>query len=198
MNKIFLILTAALIVAGCAPKTVYVDKENDHGKVVLSLDYRDFDIAIREMTQSLMVSGRMRKPGGGKYVVTTAKIVNDTTQRIDTRQLMASVEEELLNSGVVDFTSAIGSTGDDMIAESRKLRQSDEFNQGTIMSKGELIGPDLSISGKIFERVVHYDKRTKQVEYYIELIVTDLKTGLRFWQKQVQILKRGGVNVPVW
>ncbi|MBZ0165848.1 MAG: penicillin-binding protein activator LpoB [Candidatus Omnitrophica bacterium] len=198
MNKLLLILVTAVILTGCTPKTVYVDKANDKGKVVLSLDYRDFDIAIREMTQSLLVSGRMRKPGGGKYVVTTAVIVNDTTQRIDTRQLMASVEEELLASGVVDMTSAIGSTGDGMISESRKLRDSDEFDPNTVQEKGQLIGPDLSFSGKIFERVVYYDKRTKQVEYYIELIVTDLKTGLRFWQKQVQILKRGGNKVPMW
>lgn len=198
MNKIFLMLLAAVILAGCTPKTVYVDQANDTGKVVLSLDYRDFDIAIREMTQSLLTEGRIRKPGGGKYVVTTGEIVNDTTQRIDTRQLIASIEEELLSSNVVDFTSAIGTTGDVMINESRQLRDSEEFNQDTVQEKGQLIGPDLSISGKIFERVVYYDKRTKQLEYYVELIVTDLRTGLRFWQKEVRIIKRGGKKVPIW
>ncbi|MCA9402307.1 MAG: penicillin-binding protein activator LpoB, partial [Candidatus Omnitrophica bacterium] len=93
---------------------------------------------------------------------------------------------------------SIGTTGDSMINEARKLRDSDEFDQGTVQAKGQLIGPDLSVSGKIFERVVHYDNRKKQVEYYIELIVTDLRTGLRFWQKQVRILKRGGKKVPIW
>lgn len=85
-----------------------------------------------------------------------------------------------------------------MINEARKLRDSDEFDQGTVQAMGQLIGPDLSVSGKIFERVVHYDNHKKQVEYYIELIVTDLRTGLRFWQKQVRILKRGGKKVPIW
>ena len=124
--------------------------------------------------------------------------VIDTTQLIDTRQLLASIEEELLRSNVVDFTSSIGTTGDSMINEARKLRDSDEFDQGTVQAMGQLIGPDLSVSGKIFERVVHYDNHKKQVEYYIELIVTDLRTGLRFWQKQVRILKRGGKKVPIW
>ena len=198
MKKLMLFLTLTVLIAGCAPKTVYVDPDNDTGKVVLSLDYRDFDIAIREMTQSLLTEGKIRKPGGGKYVVTTGQVVNDTTQRIDTRQLLASIEEELLRSNVVDFTSSIGTTGDSMINEARKLRDSDEFDQGTVQAMGQLIGPDLSVSGKIFERVVHYDNRKKQVEYYIELIVTDLRTGLRFWQKQVRILKRGGKKVPIW
>lgn len=198
MKKILLMIIAAGMLSGCTPKTVYVDPNNDTGKVVLALDYRDFDIAIRDMTQSMLTEGRLRKPGGGKYVVTTGEVVNDTTQRLDTRQLLASIEEELINSNVVDFTSAIGTTGDTMINEARKLRDSDEFDQGTTQQKGQLIGPDLSISGKIFERVLHYDNRKKQVEYYIELIVTDLKTGLRFWQKQVQILKRGGKKVPIW
>ena len=198
MKKLMLFLTLTVLIAGCAPKTVYVDPDNDTGKVVLSLDYRDFDIAIREMTQSLLTEGKIRKPGGGKYVVTTGQVVNDTTQRIDTRQLLASIEEELLRSNVVDFTSSIGTTGDSMINEARKLRDSDEFDQGTVQAMGQLIGPDLSVSGKIFERVGHYDNHKKQVEYYIELIVTDLRTGLRFWQKQVRILKRGGKKVPIW
>jgi hypothetical protein len=62
----------------------------------------------------------------------------------------------------------------------------------------QLIAPELSFSGQIFQRTISYDRKTKQVEYYFELIVTDLKTGLRFWQKQVQILKRGDTKAPIW
>lgn len=199
MKKMMIILSISLLCYGCAAsKTVIIDKNNDKGHPVLSLDYRDFDVAIDEILQSLLASGTLRKSSTSKYVVTTGEIINDTTQRIDTRQLMSSVEETLINSGQINMTSAIGDATDDMLYDSRDLRLIDEFDQTTVMEKGQLIAPELSFSGKIFERVVYYDKKTNQVEYYIQLIVTDLKTGLRFWQKQVQILKRGSNKTPMW
>ena len=198
MKKLLTVAVVIALLSGCAAKTVYIDKENDTGKPVLSLDYRDFDTAIEEIVTSLLDSGVLVKEDGSKYVVVTGEIVNDTTQRIDTRQLMSSVEERLMDSGQVDVTSVIGDASDEMLHESRDLRGSKEFDKDTVMPKGALISPDLSFSGKIFERVVHYDSKRKQVEYYIQLIATDLKTGLRFWQKQVQILKRGGTKTPIW
>lgn len=198
MKKLILILAAAVIAAGCATKTTYINKDNDPGHPVLSLDYRDFDTAIEEIVQSLLDSGTLKKEDGSRYVVTTGEILNDTTQQIDTRQLMSSVEERLVASGQVDMTSAIGSAADDMVDASRALRDSEEFREDTVIPKHQLIAPELSFSGKIFQRTISYDRKTKQVEYYIELIVTDLKTGLRFWQKQVQILKRGDTKAPIW
>lgn len=198
MRTILILAAAVMLITGCATKTTYINKDNDTGEPVLSLDYRDFDTAINEIMTSLLDSGALRKEDGGKYVVVTGEIVNDTTQRIDTRQLMSSVEEQLINSGQVEVTSALGDATDDMLTETRDLRASDEFKQTTLPDKGEMIAPDLSFSGKIFERVVYYDKKTKQVEYYIQLIATNIKTGLRFWQKQVQILKRGGIKTPMW
>ncbi len=198
MKKTIILLSLTLLCTGCASKTVNIDKSNDQGHAVLSLDYRDFDYAIEEMVQSLLSSGKLKKSDGNQYIVTTAQILNDTTQRIDTRQLMSLVEEKMMNSGQVNVTSAIGDATDNMLIESRTLRNSDEFNQETVMGKGEMIAPELSFSGKIFQRIISYDKKTRQVEYYIQLIVTDLKTGLRFWQKQVQILKRGSTKAAIW
>jgi len=198
MNKIIIILAASLIFSGCATKTVNINKSTDKGKAVLSLDYRDFDLAVKETVQSLLDSGTFKKADGNRYVIATGEIVNDTTQRIDTRQLMSSVEEQLIASGQVDMTSVIGDSTDKLLTDSRALRDSDEFNKETVLQKGQLVSPELSFSGKIFERVLSYDKKTNQVEYYIQLIVTDLKTGLRFWQKQIQILKRGSNKAPIW
>ncbi|HQP09858.1 MAG TPA: penicillin-binding protein activator LpoB [Candidatus Omnitrophota bacterium] len=198
MKNIIMILAAALIVSGCATKTTVINKENDPGQPVLSLDYRDFDYAVRELVDSLLSSGALRKDDGSRYIVTTGEIVNDTTQQIDTRQLMSAIEEQLIASGQVDMTSATGEPFDGMLMEVRDLRESDEFKKETLPEKRQLIAPELGFSGQIFQRIISYDKKTNQVEYYIELIVTNLKTGLRFWQKQVQILKRGSTKAPIW
>ncbi len=197
------IVLVSILVAGCAPETVNIDIVHDDGKAVMALDYRDFDQAASGMIQSMFGSGALNKPGGGRYVMATGRIINDTMQRIDTDQLMAKIEEELLNSGQVVMTSAVGGKGapDEMIYEVRDIRDSavgDEFDQDTIAAKGQLIAPELSISGKIFQRNLRYDKNRQQVEYYFQLKITDLTTGLRFWQKESLIAKRGSNKSVSW
>ncbi len=203
MKTKVIITLAGLLLAGCAQETVNIDVVNDEGKPVMALDYRDFNQAASEMIQSMVSSGALKKPGGGRYVMTTARITNDTMQRIDTDQLMAKVEEELMNSGMVVMTSAVGGQGapDKMIYEMRDIRdsaQGDEFEKETIAGEGTLIAPELSISGKILQRNMRYDNNRQQVEYYFQLRVTDLTTGLRFWQKESIIGKRGSNKSVSW
>ena len=192
-----------LFAIGCAPKTTNIDMANDEGKPVLALDYRDFDRAASQLVQSMLNSGALAKKDGGRYVMSTGRILNDTMQRIDTDQLMAKIEEDLLNSGQVVMTSAVGTekSRDDMIYEVRELRDSEtgeEFEKETMAGKGTLIAPDLNISGKILQRNISYDKKTQQIEYYFQLKITDLTTGLRFWQKETVVGKRGSNKTPAW
>ena len=202
-GMLVIITLVGILITGCAPQTVNIDVVHDEGKPVMALDYRDFDQAASEMIQSMVSSGALKKQGGGRYVVTTGRIINDTMQRIDTDQLMAKIEEELFNSGQVVMTSAVGGEGavDEMIYEMRDIRDSadgDEFNKDTVATKGQLIAPELSISGKIFQRNIRYDKKRQQVEYYFQLKITDLTTGLRFWQKETIIGKRGSNKSVAW
>jgi len=198
-----IIALVSLLLAGCAQETENIDIVNDEGKAVMELDYRDFAQAASEMIQSMISSGALKKPGGGRYVMTTGRVTNDTMQRIDTDQLMAKIEEELMNSGQVVMTSAVGGEGapDEMIYEMRDIRDSatgDEFKQETLAGKKTLIAPELSIAGKILQRNIRYDRNRQQVEYYFQLMVTDLTTGLRFWQKESIIGKRGSNRSVAW
>jgi len=203
MRTKIIITLVGLFLAGCAAETVNIDVVNDEGKAVMELDYRDFAQAASEMIQSMISSGVLKKPGGGRYVMTTGRVTNDTMQRIDTDQLMAKIEEELLNSGQVVMTSAVGGGGapDEMIYEMRDIRDSatgDEFKQETLAGKKTLIAPELSIAGKILQRNIRYDRGRQQVEYYFQLMITDLTTGLRFWQKESIIGKRGSNRSVAW
>ena len=206
MNKKILnslVAAVCIFIAGCGPETTNIDLVHDDGKAVMALDYRDFDLAASKMVQSMLGSGVLKKADSGRYVMATGRIVNDTMQRIDTDQLMAKVEEELLNSGQVVMTSAVGGKGapDRMVQEIRELKKSgeaDEFNKDTMPAKGQIVAPELSISGKIIQRNIGYDKNRQQVEYYFQLMVTDLTTGLRFWQKEEIIGKRGSNKSVAW
>jgi len=204
MKRFVCLFALTLILAGCTPETKNIDVINDEGKAVMGLDYRDFDQAASRMIQSLLSSETLTKPGGGRYVVATGRIINDTMQRIDTAQLMAKIEQDLMNSGKVVMTSAVGgqtSTSDSLIYDVRDIRDSDhadEFNPDTLQAKGQLIAPELSMSGKIIQRNIRYDNDRQQVEYYFQLQLTDLTTGLRFWQNENIIGKRGSNKSVSW
>ncbi len=200
MKKTMLYLIAAycVLTTGCSQETVNIDVVNDEGKPVMALDYRDFDRAASQLVQSLLSSGSLKKQGGGRYVVATGRIVNDTMQRIDTDQLMSKIEIEMLNSRQAVMTSAVGSETDKLVHESRELRDSEEFDPNTVAARKTLVAPELSISGKIFQRNILYDKNKQQVEYYFQLKLSDVKTGLRFWQDEVIVGKRGSNKSVAW
>ncbi|MBN1505617.1 MAG: penicillin-binding protein activator LpoB [Sedimentisphaerales bacterium] len=194
-----------LSLAGCSSGggTRNVDITNDPGQAVMELDYRDFDQAATAMVQSLLQSGVLKKKDGGRYVMATGRITNDTMQRIDTDQLMAKVEEELMNSGMVVMTSAVGGKGasDEMLYQVRDLKKSDvadEFDPNSMAAKRQLIAPELSIAGKILQRNIRYDRGTQQVEYYFQLQLTEIASGLRYWQKETIIGKRGSRRTVPW
>jgi len=197
--KFYLIVVLCALGAGCASDDVTnVDTRNDEGKAVMALDYRDFDQAASKMVQSMLGSGALKKPEGGRYVVATGRIANDTTLRIDTDQLMVKIETEMLNSGQAVMTSAVGPGADKMLQESRQLRDSEEFDPGTTAARKTLIAPELTIAGKIFQSNVAYGRNKQQVEYYFQLMLSDVKSGLRFWQDEVPVVKRGSNRSVSW
>jgi uncharacterized protein (TIGR02722 family) len=203
MRKFAVLFVISLFLLGCE-EVQKIDTTNDTGKQVLSLDYRDFDQAASQMIQSLLSSGTLAKKDGSRYVVATSKVTNDTMQRIDTDLLTAKIEQDLMKSGQVVMTSAVGgkeSNRDDTVYNMRETRDSskgEEFKQETLPQKGQIISPELSMSGKIYQRNLRYDKDKQQVEYYFQLKLTDIKTGLRFWQEEVLIGKRGSNSSVAW
>src|SRR5690606_26753693 len=127
---------ALLLLAGCAGMSSrdveVVDVRNDRGAAVAGIDYRDFDAAASQAVQSLLASGAVNNPNGGRYVLMISDIVNDTMQRIDTAQLTKKIRIDLLNSGKVVVTTGVGAGG----AEDRAnftvregLRDNEEFDQ---------------------------------------------------------------------
>jgi len=200
MNTKILIMfvLAGILTTGCGQKTTNIDTINDEAGAVMSLDYRDFDQAASKMLQSLLGSGRLKKEDGGRYVIATGRIINDTMQRIDTDQLMVKIERDITNSGQGVFTAAVGPGSDKLIQETRELRDSDEFDPGTTAERKTLIAPELTIAGKIFQRNIRISRNRQQVEYYFQLELSDVKTGLSFWQDEVLVGKRGDNRSVSW
>jgi len=188
-------LVAIGLMNGCAQKTERIDIHADKGDQVMGLDYRDFDQAASEAVQSMLKSGALDKKTGDRYVLAISRVTNDTMQHIDTDQLVKKIRVELLRSGKVVVTTAVGAEGpeDTMSKQARELRSDEEFNQRTVQKKG-----DMSLSGKILQRNVRMDDGKQQVEYYFMLTLTEIKTGLAWWEGETIIGKRGSGKSVSW
>jgi uncharacterized protein (TIGR02722 family) len=187
------------VLAGCAAPARYIDPAADDGPVAMTMDYRDFEKAATDAVEDMLASGAVTNPDGSRYIMVVSRITNDTMQRIDTDQLTKKIRVALLRSGKVVTTTAVGLNGpeDQMTQKARELRNSDEFDQSGVQKKGTLKAPDLSLSGKILQRN-HKVGDEQQVEYYIQLSLTDLTSGLAIWEGETPIIKRGPDNAVAW
>ncbi|NLK66626.1 MAG: penicillin-binding protein activator LpoB [Campylobacteraceae bacterium] len=195
---------ATILFSGCSVKNEYVkDGVNLGGSEYTSLgiDSADFEYAAQEAVNSLLRSGALNRPNGGRYVIAMGPMINDTTQRIDTDLLTKKIRIALLNSGKAVMTTAVGSDGaeDETTFIVRDKRENDEFNQDTIAKKGTLIAPDMSLSGKIIQRNAGLsDKKRQLVDYYFLLTLTDVNSGLAFWENENKISKVGSNKSVIW
>lgn len=199
LKKAIVLSASVLVLAGCATPTRYVDPAADNGPVAMTMDYRDFEKAATDAVEGMIASGAVSNPNGGRYIMVISRVTNDTMQRIDTDQLTKKIRVALLRSGKVVTTTAVGLNGaeDEMTMRARQLRNSEEFDQSGVQKKGTLQAPDLSLSGKILQRNQRVGDE-QQVEYYIQLSLTDLATGLALWEGETPIIKRGSIDSVSW
>ena len=196
MKKIlFGLATASLavVISGCATPTTRIDIRNDRGGQTASIDYRDLQEAASAVLQSLFASGRLDRNDGQMYVLAVGKVKNDTPQHFDTDTLTSYITEELMNSGKVMVTSVMAANADnrdDMVYGARSVRGNAEFNQSTVAKTGQLVAPTHSLFGKVIQREMRLDNGDKQIEYYFQLRITEIASGLQWWQKQHLIGKR--------
>ncbi|MDR1975555.1 MAG: penicillin-binding protein activator LpoB [Campylobacteraceae bacterium] len=202
LSKGLLFAAFAALIAGCtqqAPRYVGVDNPEVQAVISMGLDRQDFEKAATDAVDSLLRSGVLNKPNGSKYILAISRIINDTTQKIDTDLLIKKIRISILESQKAIVTSAITAGGNDdaLIYQTRDLREDDEFQQDTIAEKNTLLAPELSLSGKIIQQTKTVDKN-KLVEYYFQLTLTNLKNGLAVWESESIIGKVGDKKSVNW
>ncbi len=201
MKKCLMGLALVALVAGCRTPTTRVDLRNDLGPQVAGIDYRDVQLAANQVLQSLYRSGRLDRGDGQMYVMAVDRVKNDTMQRFDTDIVTSYITQELMNNNKVMVTSAMAATDDNrsgMINGARTARGNAEFNQATVAQAGQLVAPSHTIYGKIIQREIPMDNGDKQVEYYFQMRLVEIATGLQWWQGQVPIVKRADHDTPTW
>ena len=201
MKKI-LPITLCLALCACGgTRVVDLNDEKDVAAMqdVMELEYRDWTNTAEKMTESMMQSGAFKKVKDP--VIAIGNIVNDTQQRFDTDILTKKIRTTLLKSGTAQI--ATNFSGEDLTSEKmRAQRTNAEYDQETIAKTGTLVAPNMSLSGKMIQRNLKLESGIlssvdTRVEYYLQLTLTDLKTGLSVWEDEQPIIKEG-THAPTW
>ena len=200
MKYFFMIICVIFI--GCSTKTQYIELEQSKEYTTTGLDYHDIANAADQSVKSLLSSGYAKRLDSSRpKVLVISSVVNDTMQMIDTEQLTRKVTRDLRNSGKFILTLSISTDGgskDPMIDISRGARDNVEFNQYTTIEQGELIAPELSLSGRIVQKNARVSSSEQRIDYYFLLTLVDLKSGLVLWDDEVNIIKLGSNKNVAW
>ena len=193
MKHLVLATAALLLCVGCSTSARYVNPHAGQGVTTVGdINTQDWGTAADQMIQSLLRREDLAAADGRRMVVMVGRIRNATGTRIDTDLLTKKIRVALLNSGKFVITTAVGLDGPEDPASMAltELRESEEFDQSTVAGKGEKIAPDYSLSGKIIELNAR-SGRTRQATYTFQLSMTDIRTGLAFWEDEREITKMG-------
>ena len=201
MKKI-LPLALCAVLAACGGTRV-VDLENEREvqtmQDVMELEYRDWEKTATKMTESMLKSNAFA--GISKPVIAVADIKNDTMQRLDSNILVKKIRTTILKSGRAQI--ATNFTGEDTTSNKmRDTRGNTEYDQSTFANTGTLVAPNMSLSGKMIQRNLKlesgwFSSVDTRVEYYLQLTLTNLKTGLSVWEDEQPIVKEG-THAPTW
>jgi len=195
-----LALTTVLgLAAGCTPQTQLLPQGGVDQPVTMGLSGSDFAQAASDAVQSMLTSGAVDRTDGKKNIMVVSTVLNDTMQRIDTDQLVKKIRVDLLRSGKVLTTTAIGLNGaeDKMTQAYAELSQSRKVDRSTVVRQ-RLAAPNMSLSGKIIQRNNRVDGNKQLVEYYFQLTLTDLSNGLAIWEDETPIRKLGSAKGTSW
>ena len=201
MKKLLPIALCTVLAACGQTRVVDLDDTRDVATMqdVMELEYRDWEKAATNMTDSMLKSNALT--GVSKPVIAVANIKNDTMQRFDTDILIKKIRTTILKSGRAQI--ATNFTGEDTTSNTvRNTRGNDEYDQSTFAQKGTLIAPNMSLSGKMIQRNLKlnsgwFSSTDTRVEYYLQLTLTNLKTGLSVWEDEQPIVKEGD-HAPTW
>lgn len=200
LTRLVTVFIVSLLVVGCASNraprdAVYIDSTGQ--RTVVSLDQiniQDWSLAADELVASLLNSQVLDRAPQQPAVLAISRIVNNTTQQVDTDFLTRRVRIALNQSGKALTTTTFGRAGQ---VEDELARETGEMQRFMEDDAAPMPIPSFSLSGKLLEDRAQAG-RTRQVTYVFQLAMTDIRTGLAMWEDEVMITKQGERAAVGW
>lgn len=159
----------------------------------MDIDIQDWENAASELSESLLAAGIFGQ-GGEPSRIVISRFINDTSRRVDRDRLLRRVRVAMNRAGVAqtDMIRGLGGQSEDPYASEHASVQQFINRQSTPAPQ-----PDFSITVKLMEDRARVG-RTRQIAYFFEMAVTDLKTGAAVWEDQVSVVKQGRGSSVGW
>ena len=183
---------AALALTGCGSDAHYIEPGGPEALITVSaVDPAEWRRVAGEAAQSLVASGALKRTDGMEPVVMIGRIRNYTLLHLETGLLTNRMRQAILASGQAKVTSAAGYGGnlDRAVRRIRERENDDLFNQSTVVKRGTVVAPNFSLAGMIIQQNT-VSGRTEESYYMFHLTLTDLRTGIAVWEKNVDFAKQ--------
>jgi penicillin-binding protein activator len=182
------ILAIAATTISCGPKAFVKGKyDEDVNKENLLNDQwseTDMQNSVSAMVNSLVAHPTVAQARKVPVVIVT-NLQNKTSEHIDTQSIMDMVRVELTKTGKVAFLDKEARKD---IEEEYEYQNSGTVSQDTKKSRGEQVGADYMINGRM-DSIVQEVGKDKTVYYKLTLNLTNIKTGMISWTDQKQMRK---------
>jgi len=171
MNKIkgiLLLCFLAALPSGCvsnaAEHRVVTEEVTEKSQSEKNTDIvsLDFKRAVQTAVRNMLQSGSLDNPTGERYVVSVSYIVDATKKGFNT----ADIKQKLSND----------------LAASRKVR--------VVSATSKNITPQIIVAGRITQRIAHVRGGKKRQEYYLHLVLTEAKSGIKLWENTTPVVKK--------
>ena len=182
-----LALLLGLLAPGCnTPVTSYGSAQKTE-TVNADFGSTDLQMIAETMVASLLAAHRLeRDPAEPDKapLVTVARIVNNTSEHIDTRSITDKIRTALIKSGKIRFSAA--EAQGDLLAEYKQ--QAVYADTATAKAAGRQTGAKYLLRGDLTS-IVKTQGRTKDVYYKLTLNLVDVETRVIAWADDQEIRK---------
>lgn len=195
---IFSTLPVLLVLGGCPTQPVQPELSQPTVNFARQVSYGDskavetvtneFGSTDLQMIAEKMVGSLLESPVlTGRPTVTLSQVRNKTSEYIDTKGIMNSIQTQLVKSGKVRFVRSI----DEMQAgvdELQRQNQSGLYKSQGKAKMGNMTAAKYSMEGEIIS-IVKQNVTTKDVFYKMTLKLYDVEDGTVEWQEEKEIRK---------
>ena len=165
---------ASLLLTGCTANhqgSVRLADPSSHSPVTMGIDTRDLMMAAEAAVQSILDSHVFERGPHHPAVLEIGKLVNGTSQQLDTSLLTGQIRASLLKTGTV----AVADMEPEAVDSSSHIKA--------------LSHPDFTLSGRVVESRSRTGSIT-QSTYVFQFSLTD-NNGLHVWEENKIITKQG-------
>jgi len=187
-------LTAGItvFVSGCATTGPVrrIEAGGPTAVTTMGVDLADLKQAAGTMIGQMLAHpaiGGFEQKSGRKPLVDVGAIVNNSDTQIDLGQLAGRINEDLLNSGLVEIKASDAGVVD-------AVQENAWVNDRKALGSQK---PDFLLEGKIMLLTAR-DGRTREKSYSFQLRLNDTKTGKTVFQKTVDVAKQGKRSSVGW